>query len=362
MSTPLFDQLAAQGETPLHAPSSTVDGLMFIGDPHLEARVPGFRRDDYPRVALEKLRWCIQFARKNRFQPVLLGDLFHYPQDNPNWLLSAIIELLDHPLPAVYGNHDVRENTLAANDSFHVLSVGGHLRLLSTDDPWVGSVGGRTTIVGGTSWGQPLPKHFDADSMDADCVVWVTHHDLLIPGFEEGRLRPKALPGIDLVVNGHIHRRLPTVTRGKTHWITPGNITRRTRSDATRARRPAVLCLSTQSVAQRHQPAASLQEPDGTGWSEHGFEFSTRGERWTAWWNQIPHRPFDEVFFPEVEADETSDAVGSSFVADLKELTARRTDRGAGLAHYLEQNLERFEKPIADEIRRLAEDVLGDRI
>lgn len=29
-----------------------VQGLLFIGDPHLEARVPGFRKDDYPQVVL----------------------------------------------------------------------------------------------------------------------------------------------------------------------------------------------------------------------------------------------------------------------------------------------------------------------
>jgi len=38
--------------------SKTYAGLMFIGDPHLASRIPGFRKDDYPKVVLEKLDWC----------------------------------------------------------------------------------------------------------------------------------------------------------------------------------------------------------------------------------------------------------------------------------------------------------------
>jgi len=90
----------------------SVEGLLFIGDPHLEARVPGFRCDNYPEVILKKFRWCLNYAKANRLQPFLLGDLFQLPQDNPNWLLSEIIDCIDEPLPAIYGNHDVRENFL----------------------------------------------------------------------------------------------------------------------------------------------------------------------------------------------------------------------------------------------------------
>ena len=33
---------------------SSLAGLLFIGDPHLASRVPGFRKDDYPRTILAK--------------------------------------------------------------------------------------------------------------------------------------------------------------------------------------------------------------------------------------------------------------------------------------------------------------------
>lgn len=356
---------------PTHEPSNAVDGLLFIGDPHLEARVPGFRSDDFPLVALEKFRWCLQHAREHHLQPILLGDLFQYPQDNPNWLLSEIISSIDDPLPAIYGNHDVRENTLKPNDSIHVLAAGGKLRWLSADAPWQGKVNGIPVVVGGSCWGQALPKSFSREAVGAELVVWITHHDILIPGYEEaGRIRPKPIPGIDLVINGHIHRRLPTVTKATTHWLTPGNITRRSRGDASRTRVPAVLCLrpTDHNVPAHVDESAQIPAQFGldTEPSEappQDFTFAApSGTQWTASSLTVPHRPFDEVFHPEVETVEGADEHGSAFIADLRELTARRTDSGAGLANYLRQHLSQFEPAVATEILRLAEDVLGEAI
>jgi DNA repair exonuclease SbcCD nuclease subunit len=332
-----------------------VDGLLFIGDPHLEARIPGFRKDDYPAVAIEKLRWCLKYAQQNRLQPILLGDLFHLPQDNPNWLISRIIDILStalgEPLPAIYGNHDVRENTRKPNDSISILFAGGHLRLVSQDEPWVGIVGGKKVFVGGTVWGEKLPKSFDVQQHgEPDLVAWITHHDILIPGYEEGgRIRPSHIPGIDVVVNGHIHRRLEPLAKDQTSWVTAGNITRRSRSDAARQNLPAVACLV--------PPGNVMIEPEP---SIESFDFdSHRGDSWQMRWVRVPHEPFDEVFHAEMQGDELTDEedIGSSFIADLAELTSRKTETGAGLMQFLDQNLGQFEKPVADEIRRLAAEV-----
>ena len=329
--------------------SIDVQGLLFIGDPHLEARIPGFRKDDYPHVALQNFRWCLQYAREHQLQPILLGDLFQLPQDNPNWLLSAIIESIDEPLPAIYGNHDVRENSLKPHDSIHILFAGGHLIQISSASPWIGTVGGRQTVVGGTAWGDKIPKEFVSDSIAADLVVWITHHDILIPGYEDGgRIRPGELSGIDLIVNGHIHRRLQPVSKGGTHWITAGNITRRARSDASREHIPAVPCLV---------PADDKCADDS---SDVFLCKSQTGESWQIRWVTVPHEPFDTVFYPEVESEEPDAEHGSGFIADLRQLTARRTDSGAGLNEFLKQHLDQFEAPVANEIMRLAAEVTSD--
>ncbi|MCP4784595.1 MAG: metallophosphoesterase [Fuerstiella sp.] len=332
-----------------HSTSIDVRGLLFIGDPHLEARVPGFRKDDYPDVALQKFRWCLQYAREQQLQPILLGDLFQLPQDNPNWLLSAIIESIDEPLPAIYGNHDVRENSLKPNDSIHILFAGGHLKHVSAESPWTGTVVGRRVVVGGTTWGDRIPKEFTNDAGPADLVVWVTHHDIFIPGYEEaGRIRPGELPGIDLIVNGHIHRRLQPVSKGGTHWVTAGNITRRARSDASREHIPAVPCLI---------PASDVPADDASD----AFAFEAQGgQRWQIQWKTVPHEPFDAVFHPDVESEESDEGRGSGFIADLRQLTARRTDSGAGLNEYLKQHLDQFEAPVAAEIMRLAAEVTSE--
>ena len=118
-------------------------GLLAIGDPHLEGRIPGFRKDDYPRVVLDKLRWCLNYTRDERLLPVILGDLFQMPRDNPNWVLGELMELLPNPVPAIYGNHDCRENALSEHDTFDVLVRAGKLQMLDAENVWRGRMGGQ---------------------------------------------------------------------------------------------------------------------------------------------------------------------------------------------------------------------------
>src|SRR5438552_9043364 len=76
----------ASGDT--FMPERDYRGLLIIGDPHLEGRQPGFRKDDYPNVILDKLAWCLNYANNNRLLPAILGDLFDKPRDNPTWMLG----------------------------------------------------------------------------------------------------------------------------------------------------------------------------------------------------------------------------------------------------------------------------------
>ncbi|MCA9017812.1 MAG: metallophosphoesterase family protein, partial [Planctomycetaceae bacterium] len=303
-------------------------GVLLIGDPHVEGRVPGFRKDDYPRVVLEKLRWCLQTAEEQQLLPVILGDLFHVPRDNQNWLLYELLALFESPVYGIYGNHDCRENQLNEHDTLSILIQAGRYRLLSEETPWRGIMAGRQVIVGGTSWGQKLPKMIELEAdAESPLVVWVTHHDLLVPGYEEqGHFRPYELQGVDFVVNGHIHRRLEDVQKGQTTWVTPGNIIRRSRSDASRTHVPSVLKL----------------EVTAEGWQRSLIE--------------IPHAPFDEVFHEEV-CEENAEGIPSAFISGLAELQSRRTDTAAGLKLFLQKNLEQFAPTVAEEVRKLANEV-----
>ena len=117
-------------------------GLLVIGDPHIEGRQPGFRKDDYPTVVLEKVRWCLNFAYEDHLLPVFLGDMFDKPRDNPTWLIGALIEMLSEVSAiGIYGNHDCAETALNENDSLSILVKSGCLRLVDANDPWIGKIG-----------------------------------------------------------------------------------------------------------------------------------------------------------------------------------------------------------------------------
>lgn len=311
--------------------ASEYTGLLFIGDPHLEGRQPGFRMDDYPNVILEKLDWCLNYARAQALLPCILGDLFDKPRDNPNWLLVKLMNILQGEILGLYGNHDVHyDPELTEHDSLSLLVKAGRLRLVSESEPWHGSIAGRAVCVGGSSYRQQIPKAYKLDESPArqaaPLVVWMTHHDLLIPGYDEARLKPWEIEGVDVVINGHIHRRLENVVTGKTLWLTPGNISRRSRGDAAKA----------------HVPCA--------------LRMDVTADNYSLSYVEVPHRPYDEVFHPVVLDVAVSDA-GSAFVAGLAELQARRTQSGAGLMQFLEQNVSQFEPDVGAEIMRLAKEV-----
>ncbi|WP_206295172.1 metallophosphoesterase family protein [Humisphaera borealis] len=326
----------APGSPTQSAPVSAWAGVLFIGDLHLAHRVPGFRRDDYPRAILQKLRWAIEYAKAERLLPVLLGDLFDFPRDNANWLLVELHHLLDPQTPAIYGNHDCKENTPGEHDTVSILVASGLLRLLSAEHPWTGVMNGCRVFIGGTCWGQKIPWTFDREAVataarsgEPSYVLWATHHDLRFPGFEEaGRMDCREVKGVDLIVNGHIHRELHDVATGRTRWMNPGSLCRIARSDASREHVPGVLRVdvSTEGLAYRRVT--------------------------------VPHLPFDEVFHPDVES-EPVEVRQSLFIRDLEKLQSVRTTAGVGLREFLASNLDQFEPAVSQEIRLLAEEVLA---
>lgn len=310
------------------------NGLLVIGDPHLEGRSPGFRKDDYPRVILDKLEWCLRYATAHRLLPTLLGDLFDKPRDNPTWMLGRLIDLLAGvECIGIYGNHDCADPILSEHDSLSLLVKAGCIRLLD-NKPWRGLMNGRPVIVGGSSYRQSIPESFavEDDGQPPPLVFWLTHHNVIVPGCEEiegFRIDPYAIEGVDVVINGHIHRRLDDVLKDRTCWLTPGNISRRKRSEAT----------------QEHVPAVLRIDIAGDGYVCQHVE--------------VPHESFHEVFHPII-LDEAVDTSASAFVAGLKELQARRTESGAGLMAFLKRNLSQFETPVAEEIMALAKEVGSD--
>ena len=112
--------------------SQKYEALLFIGDPHLAATPPGYRIDDYRRTILDKLAFCLDLAARQNYLPIILGDLFHLPRNNPNHLLVDVMELFRplHPWVLV-GNHDKHEARLTRDVSLAVLEAAGVIKLLA---------------------------------------------------------------------------------------------------------------------------------------------------------------------------------------------------------------------------------------
>jgi len=107
-------------------------GLLVIGDPHIEGRQPGFRKDDFPNVILKKIAWCLDYAKTNQLLPTFLGDMFDKPRDNPTWMIGRLIEIMSgSDSIGIYGNHDCADPQLNENDSLSILLKSGCLRLVS---------------------------------------------------------------------------------------------------------------------------------------------------------------------------------------------------------------------------------------
>ena len=285
------------------------NGLLFIGDPHLAATPPGFRMDNYRRTILEKLAFCLELAAQQQYLPIILGDLFHLPRNNPNHLLVDVMEMFHQVKPWVLvGNHDKHEARLTRDVSLAVLQAAGVIKLLAEAGP-VGevSVGGQKVLIGASPDWTPLPT--GVDRQEVDFVVWVTHHDLKFPDYEAGKVALREIPGVDLVVNGHIHTPKPPQPCGGTLWVNPGGISRVSRSIYT----------------QKMQPAATLWRPGCPGLESI----------------PIPHRPFEEIFLPFTAEEERGhgNLDESMFIKGLENLMIRKTAEGVGLKSFLEANL-----------------------
>lgn len=311
-------------------------GLLFIGDPHLAHRNPGMRKDDYPRVVLAKLEWSLNYAREHNLLPCILGDIFHNPRDNANWLVGELCEMLvGREVLTIYGNHDVHEDAIHDNDSLSVPLKAKLLKLVSEQSYWVGEMNGRRIIVGGTSHGQFFPQVF-SKGVTSDCLVfWMTHHDIQVPGYERTTRLAEEIAGIDIVVNGHIHLRKEVLEKRRTKWVIPGNITRTSRGE--REHKPA--CLRFDIFEGKFPKGA-------------GYEMS---------YVEVPCQPWEDVFADGAILPSKYDDRLSPVVRSLQSLTGGRQG-GAGLTEFLEVNLDGYDDDVAREIRALAQEVLTTHV
>lgn len=305
-------------------------GLLFVGDPHVSSRNPGGRKDDYSKAVLEKLRWSLDYAREESLLPCMLGDLFHHKWERQLKLIGDLCALFaGREILTIYGNHDITEAILTEGQALDLLVRAGLLQMVDERSFWEGEVGGRKVIVGGTSYGQMLPNGFPPGYAKNILVFWMAHTDLAV-GNVSAPHEPIEIEGIDVVVNGHLHLRAEDVQVRTTRWITPGNITRESRS-------------------KRQPPAVLRIDVDAKGWRQSYVE--------------VPHASEEEVFSPKTSFESQEDDLQNFlFVQNLKkrrELIQRGRARGEALTAFLDANKADFDKDVFERITLLAKEVLN---
>lgn len=303
-------------------------GLLVIGDPHLSGRPLDFRRDDYAKTIMGKLKFCIDYAKKNKLLPALLGDFFDRPRDNPTWMLCELIKMFDTEIIGLYGNHDCSTPELTTDDSLSILIAGGAITLLEPDAHFAARMNGRDVYIRGSSY-RNTPPVAVVSSEDAPkpLVIWLTHHDITTENYQTPRsINPSEIKNVDVVINGHIHHREEPIQKGETLWLTPGNISRRRRGVHSREKVPSAMQLLV---------------------TDNSCEIE---------YVEIPHAPYEEVFY-EAEDEDAPEVQGSEFVAGLAELQRRATESGAGLKVFLEKNIDKFDTEVQKIIMELAEEV-----
>jgi hypothetical protein len=292
------------------------NGLFMVADPHLADTPPGQRLDGYIDQIMSKLTACLDRADALGMVPVILGDLFHWPRDNSNKMLVDLIRLFgsrtgDAKVRVLVGNHDKYQSRFTDDVSLAVLETADVVILMKEDGPqFILDTPDGETLVCASPDGVPLPKGYERAEGDPDTVVWLTHHNIQFPEFEERAYSIRELPGIDWLINGHIHRPQPTVVKGQTTWANPGNITR--------------LTFTRRSMVR--EPAAAVWTP--------GCE---ELEKWV-----VPYLPFTEVFPDQDLPPEEQEVDGeSNFIKGLERLAWQRTREGTGLRQFLEENLSK---------------------
>ncbi len=225
-------------------------GLLFIGDPHIASYTPGRRLDaSYLDTVLGKLAQAGEIAKERRLWPVCPGDLFESRHDTDITMLvrtTRVLRQFWQRMTSTPGNHDKAEMRLSEGEAMSLLAESGTLEVIHESRLWAileledESGGHKRLGVGFTPYGHPLPGSLaevaglDDDTspqqalaaIGADAVVWITHADLAFDGVYPGAKELFNIPGIETVINGHMHGQSIPILVGGTAWHNPGNITR----------------------------------------------------------------------------------------------------------------------------------------
>lgn len=206
-------------------------GLLFVGDPHMSSRKPGRRLDaSFSETVAGKMDQAFGIAAERDYYPIILGDLFDDERDSDPAMLTRVIRSLagsaKRPLTIV-GNHEKTQFFLTDDTALAALREARVIDTLERAGARaIVLVDGKRVLVGGTPYGQDFPESVAELRAQhrADWVVWISHHDLAFQGAYPGSSSIPSIEGVDMLVNGHMHKPTPPVELGSMTAFNPGNI------------------------------------------------------------------------------------------------------------------------------------------
>ncbi len=233
--------------------------FLVINDIHASDRSPLGRTENYSDEILAKLIEALQIAEKRHCDFIVLtGDIFHRFR-GPQISYSLLVELLaifrrsSIPKYAIAGNHDLSMAGIKSvfDMPFGLLALAGAFIWL--EEPVV--VDGMALLIP-RNWGpslDKLPSAFGLSKKEKELIsgggaqyaIMVAHASILPPGdsrpYPHHMVDELKLPGIDMVLSGHIHEGLGIHELPDLWFANVGSLARVSRTKEARERIPAVL-------------------------------------------------------------------------------------------------------------------------
>ena len=233
--------------------------FLVVNDPHISARTPESRSDDYSVAMLKKLKEIVDLANSNKVEALFFtGDFFHYkdPVRTPHRLIISVMDILTelkHPAYCTLGNHDLEGGSLESivEQPLGVLLASGHLKNV---EQVIFPNGSRPVQVTFHPYEYGKPDSFltriETQQRNSNSIyVEVVHAGIIPVGsmqFDDtifldniwGRGR------WDIVCSGHIHNDMGVVRNSSgRYFCNVGAISRGTIAESNLSRMPKVLLL-----------------------------------------------------------------------------------------------------------------------
>lgn len=215
---------------------SNYNGFLFVGDPHLWSKAPGKRLDQniFTSVILNKISQAVDIAIKEKLYLIFLGDLFHVSDESNIDMLTKLIRILKklpEPCATVEGNHEKSQTKLSDDVALSLLREANVIHTLEKAGLWAkfNFNDGSEAYVGATPYGDKLPTEVSLPTNEKNRdtpLIWLSHHDLDFGETYPGAIPIKEIKGVDMLVNGHIHKTKKSIKYGNMMAHNPGNITR----------------------------------------------------------------------------------------------------------------------------------------